>query len=73
MLVELRSRLTRTEAAYRDEAFRKAHRFVDVAAGIGGVHVVNRAIMKTYPLPARKDHRRVDIVVNRGSAFTPDT
>ena len=71
MLDELQSCLTPAEAKYRWDAFQQAHRSVGAAAKAGGIHVVNCPVMRSYPLPARKDHRRVDIVVHRGVHSSP--
>lgn len=68
MLEELNARLTSSEQAYRKTAFAKAREFVDRAEANGGV---DAPIRKSYPIPARADHRRVDIEVSKGKAFVP--
>ena len=68
MLEDLRNVLTAAEQRFREEAFRKAHDFVDRAAIVGGVGYTKAS----YPQPPRRDHRRVDIEVQKGRAFVPD-
>ena len=65
LLHRLQQKLTFREAAIRDEAFRKAHRFIDGCASRGGVGPTKQS----WPKPSRRDSRRVDIEVQSGIAF----
>jgi len=69
MLRELRAKLPLAEQRPREEACEQAHAFVDKAAEAGGAS----SVKKSFPVPPRRDHRRIDIEVNKGVAFVPDT
>jgi hypothetical protein len=66
MLNTLRDRLSAQEQQERLVAFAQARQFVDRAATAGGVRAIVR---KSYPSPARRDGRRVDVEVLAGVAF----
>lgn len=68
MLHALHSKLSPREQTYRDQAFKDAHKFINNAACCNGVRA---QIRKSYPMPPRPDHRRVDIEVIAGEAFVP--
>jgi hypothetical protein len=69
MLNDLYDRLTEVERRFREEAFIEAHDYVDVAAAAGGVGFIK----KSFPRKPRRDHRRIDIEVQKGLAFVPDS
>ncbi len=64
LLAVLENRLDRFEREIRQDAFLKAHRFIN-NAGPDGVGVTS----KSYPVRGRKDGSRVDIMVHKGIAF----
>jgi hypothetical protein len=65
LLTRLKYRLNKDEFLLRQQAFQKAHRFVENAAVSGGVGPTKQS----WPQPPRRDHRRVDIEVQSGRAF----
>ncbi len=68
MLAVLKSKLTRSEIALRERAFEQAMDFIARAETQGGVR---GPVTVSYPTPGRPDHRRVDIEIWTGVAFTP--
>jgi hypothetical protein len=64
LLETLRNKLEESERRIRQDAFAKAHRFID-NAGPGGVGPTS----KSFPVRGRHDGSRVDIEVRRGIAF----
>jgi hypothetical protein len=66
MLETLSNRLSGREAEMREDAFQKAHRFIDEVQAAGGAHAGTK---KSWPQPPRRDQRRVDIEVHKGIAF----
>ena len=61
------------ERKARAEAFTQAGAAIHRAGRVGGVPADNRYPWgKSYPQPARKDGRRVDVEVWAGRAFVPD-
>jgi hypothetical protein len=68
LLTRLKYRLAKDEYLLRQEAFQKAHRFIDNAAKNGGVGPMKQS----WPQPPRRDCRRVDIEVQSGRAFVKD-
>jgi len=69
MLDELRERLGQAARRCREDAFRRAHQHIDRAARAGGIPFSKRSFM----VGPRPDRRRVDIEVQKGIAFVPDT
>lgn len=66
MLNQLGAKLSDVERALRDLAFERAHKHVDDLAKAGGKDAVHKA---SFPMPARRDGRRVDIEILSGKAF----
>jgi len=64
LLEVLKNKLDEGERRMRQDAFAKAHRFID-NAGPGGVGPTS----KSYPVRGRRDGSRVDIEVKEGIAF----
>ena len=65
LLTQLKYKLHRDEYLLREQAFQRAHRFVENAAAHGGVGPTKQS----WPQPPRRDQRRVDIEVHSGRAF----
>jgi hypothetical protein len=74
MLDRLRDLLLPAEQRFRVDAFEEARQFMTTAslAVSGGVYAQPRKVSKSFPRKPRRDHRRVDIVVEKGCAFVPD-
>lgn len=70
-LVDLHGLLTRSEQYLREEAFERAHAYVDQAGAAGGAWATNGPIKKSFPPVPRTGQRRVDIEVQKGGAFVP--
>lgn len=64
VLEVLKNKLDEAERRIRQDAFVKAHRFID-NAGQGGVGRTS----KSFPVRGRRDGSRVDIEVIKGVAF----
>ena len=64
LLDALENKLDEAERRIRQDAFAKAHRFIN-NAGPGGVGPTS----KSYPVRGRRDGSRVDIEVRKGIAF----
>jgi hypothetical protein len=64
LLETLSNKLAEEERMIRQDAFAKAHRFID-NAGPSGVGPTS----KSYPVRGRRDGSRVDVEVKKGLAF----
>jgi hypothetical protein len=69
-LEQLRSKLTPREQEARAEAFKEAGDYIQSVSRVGGMLHTHQK--KSFPKKARRDHRRVDIEVNKGVAFVPE-
>lgn len=69
MLEELAARLTPAELQARQDGFAQAHDFINRAAQAGGVGPVK----KSFPRKPVRGGIRVDIEVQKGMAFVPDS
>ena len=65
MLDKLKNKIPKKEAKFRERAFKKAMRFIQN----GPYQVVAKIISKTYMI-ADTEHKRVDIEIKKGTAFT---
>ncbi len=68
MLDDLAAQLTDAELQARQAAFAQAREFINRAARAGGVGPVK----KSFPLKSVRGGIRVDIEVQKGTAFVPD-
>jgi hypothetical protein len=65
-LIALKAKLDRKDLAIREDAFKKAEKYIDNAAKCGGA---DASISHTFKVKDTK-HERVDIEVITGKAFT---
>lgn len=67
MMQELKDKLSKQDLKLREDAFKKADKFIDSACNSGGV---DAPVSKTFMVKNTK-HERVDIEVIAGKAFIP--
>ena len=64
LLEKLKEKIPKKETKIRERAFKKAKRFIEN----GPYQVVDKIISKTYMVPDT-EHERVDIEIQKGTAF----